>query len=179
MTEWAHTQSLIIHIDLYSSYVFTFIKNGDRGVQSDPIIGLHLQKEFHSWEQSSNTCVLLCSEIAHLGLNLIQPFPLHLQLLGQPSDQVLSRATSVEGSLLPGASALPLGILETELRPHPHEQQDRGAWSLKLWITALFWPSHLMFLRERNLVCGLIPHRFISWSHHLVQCWSAGGTYSL
>ena len=46
LRDWAHTQSLIIHIDLYSSYVFTFIKNGDRGVQSNPIIGLHLQKEF-------------------------------------------------------------------------------------------------------------------------------------
>lgn len=76
MTEWAHAQSLIIHIDLYSSYVFTFIKNGDRGVQSNPIIGLHLQKEFRELgaeRQHPVSSYVVKQSI--LGLNLIQPFP--------------------------------------------------------------------------------------------------------
>ena len=76
LSDWAHTQSLIIHIDLYSSYVFTFIKNGDRDVQSNPIISLHLQKDFREleaeWQHPVSSCVVKQSIF---GLNLIQPLP--------------------------------------------------------------------------------------------------------
>lgn len=131
MTEWAHTQSLIIHIDLYSSYVFTFIKNGDRGVQSDPIIGLHLQKEFRgrgAEQQHPVSSYVVKQSI--LGLNLIQLFHSAASWASRVirfcPEQPQWKEVCYQELLLPAP-----WILETELRPHPHEQQDRGARSRK------------------------------------------------
>lgn len=72
------------------------------------IISLHLQKEFRELEAERQHPVSSCVvKQSILGLNLIQPLAiaLPLQLSGQLCDQVLSRATSVGGSLPPGASA--------------------------------------------------------------------------
>ena len=131
LSNWAHIQSLIIHLDLYSSYVLSSIKYGDRGVQSNPIYHQPSLTKGVSrvGSRAATPCVLLCSETVHSGA---EPHPAFGHC---PSLAALGSAVwpgSVQSDLSGRKSAprslcfLPLGTLEAELG-HTHISNETEA----------------------------------------------------